>query len=182
VTQPSKVTRTFQQTLQHYKELRALANELTEREFRALGVQLADIQLHDALAADKWVWSDPEKTPIWTWERMFGAYRSSRGAKRFDVAIKSGGVLRGLCYGIPSRRRLVLKLHALSRAPHANPLQGHVFRIALFAASTYGSFLGSQELWLVHPQTEGVARYYAKFGFQFHRDREGRTTHTTTKL
>ena len=41
------------------------------------------------------------------------------------------------------------------------------------AASTYGSLIGSEELWLMEPQTEGVARYYARFGFSPQRTAKG---------
>ena len=136
----------------------------------------------DAMEADRWTWSDSQKTPIWSWGRMFSAYRSPRGVKRFDIAIHSAGILRGLAYGIPSRRRLLLKLHVVTGSPHGNPLQGHVFRIVLFAAGTYATFLGSQELWLVKPQTEGVASHYARFGFEYHRTRDGHTTHMVKKV
>jgi len=182
MAESARIARSFAETLTHYRNLRLLSHQLTEQEYSHLGVRLSDIQLQDTLEADKWSWSDPEKTPIWTWSRMYEAYRSARGAKRFDVALRAGGGLQALCYGIPSRRRLILKLHALSRSPLGNPLQGQVFQIVLFAAGTYASFLGSQELWLMHPQTDGVAQYYARFGFHYHRDRSGQITHMTTKL
>ena len=178
-----EVRRTFSETIAHYRELRELCYEETNQEFASLGVRASAITPRDVADGDEWSrqWTG-EKVPIWTWAAMYRDYRRGPNIKGFDLAIRSAGQLRALCIGTPSKRRLILKLHALDRAPRDNPLAGHIFRIVLFAASTYGLLLGSEELWLMDPQTENVARYYARFGFTPHRSRTGVLTHMSQKL
>ena len=166
---------------ERYTDLRRQVYRFTESEFKHLSVEMSAISSQDAQDGDLWQdqWTDPQKRPIWTWTRMYRDYHGKRGIKRFDAALRSHGQLCALCYGIPSRKKLYLKLHALARAPHGNPLAGQVFRIMFFAATSYATLLGSQQLWLEHPQTEGVAQFYARFGFEIHRNAQGQATHLT---
>jgi hypothetical protein len=172
-------TRSLQEAADHYRELRSLTYELIESEYPAFGLSCKEISLADARQGDLWTlqWSDPQRRPIWSWEAMFQTYRGKAGIKRFDLAVKSAGQLRGLCYGVPNNSKLVLKIHAIARAPAENPLRGTFFRMAIFGAAAYAKFLGSQEIWLVDPLNESVVHYYMRFGFTPERDRHGTITH-----
>jgi len=114
--------------------------------------------------------------------QLFHEYRSNAGIKRFDLAIRFGGRLLGLCYGLPSASRLILRIHAGGRAPLENPLRGSFFRVVLFAASAYASLLGSKEIWLMLPVNERVAEYYSRFGFSAERNRGGTVTHMIMRV
>jgi hypothetical protein len=168
----------------HYQRLRRFAYDKTEQEFAPLHVKLSEISYGDAVEADAWrsQWVDPERAPSWSWVQMYQEYRSNAGIKRFDPAIRVGGKLCGLCYGVPNRSRLILKLHAITRAPVDNPLRRSCFRVALFGASTYADAIGSEEIWLVQPMNEAVAAYYAGFGFTSERNATGKITHMRIAL
>jgi hypothetical protein len=147
-------------------------------------VKLSEISYSDAVEADAWrsQWSDPDRVPTWSWVQMYQQYRSNAGIKRFDPAIHVGGRLCTLCYGVPNKSRLILKLHALSRAPLDNPIQRSCFRVALFSASIYADAIGSDEIWLVQPMNERVAAHYATFGFSSERSVTGKITHMRIAL
>lgn len=51
-----------------------------------------------------------------------------------EIAIRKNGRLLALCYGVPSKRKMILKLHDLERSPTDNPITNKVLSIALFAA------------------------------------------------
>ena len=172
------------QAVTHYQSLRRLSYDKTEREYAPLRVKLSEISYADALEADGWgpLWSAPERRPTWSWVHMFHEYRSNAGIKRFDPAIRVDGKLCGLCYGIPNRSKLILKLHAITGSPMDTPLRRSCFPVALFAASTYADFLGSEEIWLVNPMNDSVAAYYARFGFSSERNASGHVTHMRIKL
>jgi hypothetical protein len=175
--------RSLVETVEHYAALRKKLYELVEREYAHLGVSLREISIADAREGDSWVaeWG-PGRAPTWSWLRMFNDYRSASGAKRFDVAVRVGGRLCGLCYGIPNKSRLVLRIHAVARAPTHNPLERSFFSLCLFAAATYASFIGSEEIALVNPVNEAIVEFYCRFGFSPVRDASGRTTHMTMRI
>lgn len=181
---PTSAHKTYKETIKYYEELRRLAHEFTEDEFKDYSVKLREIQYHNALEADRWSgrWSDTDKIPIWDWERMYHDYQSHSGVKRFDVALSMGGVLSALCYGVPSRRKLSLKLHAISRKPDNNPLQGKILTIILFAADAYARLLGCEELWICNPMNEKLVDVYQKYGYVANKNRMGTTTHLTMRL
>lgn len=181
---PTSVQRSYRETIVHYEGLRRVVHEFTEDEFKDYSVTLRDIQYHDALEADKWSnrWLDREKAPIWDWERMYHDYHSHSGVKRFDIALSAGGVLSALCYGIPSRRKLTLKLHAISRRPYDNPLQGKILTIILFAADAYARLLGCEELWICNPMNEKLVDVYQRYGYRANKNRMGNTTHLAMRL
>src|SRR5262245_35562190 len=172
------------QTVAHYRNLRRLAYDKTEREYAPLQVKLSEISYSDALEADGWgpLWPDPRRRPTWSWIQMFHEYQGNPGIKRFDPAIRVRGKLCGLCYGVPNKSKLILRLHAITGAPVNNPLRRSCFPVALFAASAYADFLGSEEIWLVNPVNESVAAYYAGHGFSVERNSSGHVTHMRIKL
>lgn len=174
--------RSYKETITRYRDLRAAVYEFSENEFRALGAKFSEISYQDAIEADKWRWGDESKAPIWEWTRLYRAYRSNSGVKRFDVAIRAHGKLCALCYGVPSRQKLVLKLHALSRLPNANPLAGNILSIVLFSADAYARLIGAQELWLCNPMNSHLVALYESVGFESHRNGIGVTTHLSMRI
>jgi hypothetical protein len=68
--------------------------------------------------------------------------------------------------GLPSKKKLILRLHLIASRPIENRLKGKNFEIVLTAATAYGNIIGSKEIWLIDPLNEGVASHYAKYGFK----------------
>lgn len=178
------VNRTYKETIQHYQNLRNIAHEFTEDEFKKYSVSLREIEYRDVVEADRWSsqWSNPEKTPTWNWERMYYDYTSNSGVKRFDVSLSRNGILSAICYGVPTKGKLILKLHAISRKPDNNPLQGKVLTIILFAADAYARLLGCEELWICNPMNENLVDLYKKSGYEENKNRLGITTHLSVRL
>jgi hypothetical protein len=174
--------RTYRETKKHYQDLRQVVYEFSENEFRALGVKLSEISYSDTVEADNWRWGDPEKTPYWEWGRLYHNYHTHSGVKRFDIAVRSQGKLCALCYGVPSRGKLILKLHALSRLPNNNPLSGNILSIVLFAADSYARVIGAQEMWLCNPMNKKLVSLYEGAGFTAHFNSSGITTHLSMRL
>jgi len=143
-----------------------------------------EIQYHDVVEADRWSgrWKNSEKISTWGWERMYHDYRSHSGIKRFDVALSMRGMLSAICYGVPTRGKLTLKLHAISRRPDNNPLQGKVLTIILFSADAYARLSGCEELWICNPMNENLVDVYQKFGYVSNRNEMGSTTHLSMRL
>jgi len=158
--------RSFKETIHHYQDVRDALFEFVEEQYP--GVQAREITLRDAQTADQWPfeWQKSTRTASWQWTKMYSAYRSNSGIKRFDLALHQGGRLLALCYGVPSRNKLTLKLHALERAPGGNPLSGRVVSMIFFAASAYARLLGARELWLCNPVSDAHVRLYQKSGFE----------------
>lgn len=142
------VSLTYKQTVSYHEKLRAQVFRNVEKDFGALGIVLSEISFKDANEANSWkkLWPKPEKAATWDWVRLYTEYRSRGGARRFDMAIRRGGILHGLCYGMMEHNRLVLRLHALERSPVNNELAGKVLDITLYAADLYASINGAQEI------------------------------------
>jgi hypothetical protein len=176
--------RTFKETVVHYGELRKVAHEFTEAEYRQFSVRLREIRYDDAVEADRWsaLWDDAAKVPIWTWTRMYRDYHGNSGIKRFDAALDVNGKLCALCYGVPSRRKLILKLHAIARLPENNPLEGKVLTIMLFAADAYARLLDAEELWICNPMNDRLVSLYEGAGYSVNSDRSGVVTHLSLRL
>lgn len=178
----SASVRTYRETIQHYQELRKVVYEFTENEFRAFGARFSEISYRDTVEADRWRWDDTNKIPIWEWTRMYREYHSHSGVKRFDIAVRAHGKLCALCYGVPSRGKLILKLHALSRMPNDNPLKGNILSMVLFAADAYARLIGAQEMWLCNPMNSSLAKLYENHGFSAHSNGIGITTHLSMRI
>jgi hypothetical protein len=148
----------------------------TEESFPAVG--LREISRGDAIEADRW----SPKRATWSWERLFQEHQSNSGIKRFDTAVLEHGRLLGLAYGVPSKSKLVLKLHTIEGKPSPNPLKGQIVPIILAAAGIYARFLGSQEIWLCNPLNESLVSYYQLFGYSPHRNEAGVSTHLSRKV
>ena len=175
-------TRSYQQTKRHYEDLRQVVYEFSEEEFRALGATFSEISYSDTVEADNWNWDNAEKTPSWEWRSLYHNYHSHSGIKRFDLAVRSRGNLCALCYGVPSRGKLILKLHALSRRPQNNPLSGNVLSMVLFSADSYARLIGAEEMWLCNPMNNKLVSLYESVGFTAHFNGLGIPTHLSMRL
>lgn len=176
--------RSFHETISHYQQLRRAAHTFTEERFKDYAISMREITHADVVAADKWAanWADPKKKPDWQWCVLYQGYQSNTAIKRFDAAITVGGVLCALCYGIPTRAKLTLKIHTLARKPSNNPLGGQVRRMMLFAAFTYARLLDCKEIWLCNPMNEELVELYERAGYSASRNRFGKTTHLVMRL
>jgi hypothetical protein len=113
---------------------------------------------------------------------MYHSYHSHSGVKRFEIAVRANGKLCALCYGVPSRNKLILKLHALSRLPNNNPLSGNILSMILFSADAYARLIGSQELWLCEPMNHSLVKLYESVGFTAHYNTIGIATHLSMRI
>ena len=184
MNKPEKIQRSYKETIEYYNQLRQSLFEYVENEFNYLGIKLSEISYADAVEADTWVlkWKNHTRITTWEWTRLYNEYHSHSGVKRFDIAVKSAGQLQMLCYGVPSRKKLVLKVHAVERAPHQDGLRGKVLDITLFAAISYAMLLDSEELWLCNPVSPAHVRLYQRSGFKPHYNAQGIVTHLSKRL
>ena len=158
---------TYNQTSSYHEKMREQVFRTVETDYRGLGVTLSEISFKDANEANSWkkLWPKPEKAAAWDWVRLYNEYRGRGGARRFDMAIRKGVALHGLCYGMMERNRLVLKLHALERSPVNNELAGKILDITLYAADLYAMINGAQEIWLCEPVSPAHTRLYQSIGY-----------------
>jgi hypothetical protein len=178
----SKIT--LGETKKRYEKLRRIAHDFTEKEFKAHSVKLTEISHKDVVEADVWsgTWDDSSKIPTWEWKRMYEDYRSNTGLKRFDTALIMNGQLCALCYGVPTKSKLTLKIHAISRNPYNNPLKGKVLEIILFAANAYARLLGADELWICNPMNSKLVKVYERAGYEAKKNKLNITTHLSLRL
>ncbi len=172
----------FRQVEMKYQNLRRQVFEFTIKNFSSSNFLLREITYNDAMSADRWrmAWSEQHKRPTWSWVEMYN--RSRNLLKRFDIALIVNGEPVALCYGLPSKKKVLLKLHTLARRPNANPLAGHVLDVVLFAASAYASLLGCEEIWLVAPMNDILVEKYQAFGYTAQRNKTGKVTHLSIKV
>lgn len=176
------IRRNYWETISYYSDLRSAVYEFAEDEFRPFGAKFSEITYRDTTEADQWRWRETDKTPIWEWTTLYRNYHSHSGIKRFDVAIRAQGKLSALCYGVPSKRKLILKLHALSRLPDNNPLRGRVLSMVLFAADAYARLIDAEEMWLCNPMNERLVNLYEGAGFTPHYNNFGLATHLSIRI
>lgn len=181
---PKSTKNTFHAVDAKYQKLRNLVYSVTTQAFPHLPITLRAITFHDALLADQWStqWSSRVKRPIWSWVDMYNTCQSKNLLKRFEIALNTNGKLVALCYGIPSKHKVLLKIHALARAPIDNPLAGDVLNILFFAAIAYAELIGSQEIWLVEPMNETLVEKYQRHGYEPVRNKLGVVTHLVLKV
>jgi hypothetical protein len=176
---------TLPEVKSRYDEFRRMIYAETAQVFSRFGITLKPISADAARTADCWSAreSNPDKQPSWSWQSMYDNYNHDRALKRFDVAVYCGNTLCALCYGIPTKRKLILKLHLLQRMPSPNPLSGNTLNIVLYAAKVYAKILGSLELWICEPMNERLVTLYKKdYGFTEVREpKTGVVTHLTKK-
>ncbi len=113
---------------------------------------------------------------------MYHRYRGGDALKRFEVAIVAMGEPVALCYGKPSKNKVILKIHTLARSPLNNPLAGNVIEIILFAAMTYASLLGCAEIWLCEPMNGRLVDVYGRHGYTTQMNKNGKVTHVVMRL
>lgn len=174
----------FIEAKERYAEFRELIYEMAEQEFAHLGIQCREISYSDAMQADAWSrqWKSREKTPIWEWVNQYQICQGKNSIKRFDLAVCANGNLQALCYGMPTKRKLTLKLHTLSRNPLNNPLTGEILKIVLSAAYDYAQLLNCKEIWLMEPMNEKLVTLYKKMGYDAQRNRFGLATHLSLEV
>lgn len=158
----------------------------------ALGVELANtphlalgpIRFQDAALADTWSqqWTDQSKRPTWQWTEMFARYNQKSAFCRFEVAVRVAGRLCALAYGMPSNSKLILRIHALERAPQMNPLAGHVLPVILATVDAYARILGSREIWICNPMNPRIAKHYENYDFTPVIGPGGATSHLIMRL
>lgn len=184
MSKDTNIQRTFKETITFYEDLRQAVFEFTEEEFDGFGIRLSEISFADAVEADSWstLWKNPKRITMWEWRSMFHDYHSNSGIKRFDIAVKIGGRLQLLCYGVPSRNKLILKVHALERSPVNNPLRGKVVDMTLFAADAYARLIDAEELWLCNPVSPAHVRLYQSFGFTPNFNNKNKATHLSMRI
>ncbi len=174
----------FAEVKTRYMELRKMAYEFTKQQYFAYPVEFREIRYGDAVAADKWraQWKEPNKRPIWSWVDMYHKYQGPNALKRFDMALVSGGNAVALCYGIPSKNKMILKIHTIARDPVANPLEGMVMEIILFAVNAYAGLLDSREVWLCEPMNALLVKKYEQFGYIPQTNKLGKVTHLSLEV
>ena len=172
--------RGYRETIRHYNELREAVYIFVEKRFQSQGIKACEVSHLDACAADKWVGEGGNTS--WQWQQMYADYHTHAGIKRFDLAIKLHGILQLLCYGVPSRRKLILKLHAIERSPTEYRLADNAVSIALFAAFAYAELIESKEIWLCNPLSPAHVRLYQAHGFTARPDALGRIPYLTMRL
>ena len=172
--------RSYRETIKFYKDLREAVYEYIEEEYRSLGIRASEITHLDVYTADQW--KSEGSRAFWGWQQMYADYHTHTGVKRFDLAIKLHGALQLLCYGVPSRRKLILKMHAIERSPKRYMLEEDAVEIALLAALTYADLLRSKEIWLCNPMSLAHVRYYRQYGFTPHQDAAGQIPYLTMRL
>lgn len=175
----AKPVESFLAAQSRYADLRELVYEVTDQEYGSLAISCREISFADAQLADSWraQWREREKVPCWEWKDQYQTCHGNNGMKRFDIALHSAGQLWALCYGMPTKRKLTLKLHTLARNPVNNPLAGRILEIVLFAADAYARLLGCREIWLVEPMNERLVAQYQTAGYTAQRNRMGHVTH-----
>lgn len=175
--------RNYKETISYYADLRQTVYEFVQDEYSHLNISASGISYHDAIRADQWAgeWDNPSRIATWEWTKMYSDYQGHSGIKRFDLALKQGNRLLALCYGVPSKRKFILKLHAIERTPINNPLNGRILEIVLFAADSYAGLLGSKELWLCNPMSPAHVRMYSKAGFEPNSNSLGIVTHLISR-
>lgn len=176
---------TYKQTVVYHEEMRNVIFESIENEYQSLGISANEITYQDTVYANSWksLWAKSERAASWDWTRLYYDYQSRSGARRFDLAIRKGDSLIGLCYGELGRDRLILKLHALERAPiKGNPLSNRFVDISLFAANLYANLNDTSELWLCNPVSPVHTRLYKRKGYTPQVDRLDRVTHLMKRL
>ncbi len=175
---------TFDLVEARYQKLRNLVYIATKKAFPTLPINLREITFHDAMHADQWTkqWDSGAKRPIWSWVDMYNRYHAHNLLKRFDIALVANGNLIALCYGIPSKHKVFLKIHTVARKPDNNPLAGEVLNIVFFAAMAYAELIGSREIWLVKPMNETLVEKYQQYGYHPQRNKIGQVTHLSLKV
>ncbi len=171
--------RTFSEVETRYRQLRGLVYTITQRAFPASPVTFRETTYNDAVRADQWQnqWEAKHKRPIWSWVDMVNRYHQYNLLKRFDIALVSSGELVALCYGLPSKNKVILKIHTIARKPNENPLSGNVLNMLFYAATAYASLLGSHEIWLVEPMNITLIEKYQQMGYTPQRNKAGKVTH-----
>lgn len=160
--------RNFIDSVNFYSELRFLMYE--EMRSRYEKFAFSHISFNDALLANKWDALDPDKSrDEINWVLAHQHYTAKSRFKRFDISIKSGSNLLGLAYGMPSKAKTKLKIDIVEATPfdaHRNSFKA--IEVISVAAQIYGAFLGADEIRVMRPVNDKVAKYYCSYGYELY--------------
>ena len=180
--QPARST--FYVVAEKYQQLRNAVYTATAKAFPALPFTCRQITFNDAMIADQWraQWPVAQKKPIWSWVDLYNRCQKYNLLKRFEIALVANGKPVALCYGVPSKHKVLLKIHAIARDPLDNPLSGKALHVILFAAIAYADLIGSKEIWLVAPMNATLVEKYQRYGYKPVQNKMGRVTHLVLKV
>lgn len=168
------MSRSFEQTVTHYRELQVAAYSLAHEAVVQAGVPRAPVlfRSYDALAESAWhlQWEGhrhPAGSGGWNWPKVIRTKWKRPSA--FRLAIWSGSTLCALAIGHPSRMssagtRKTLSVNLIEAAPFAHPLRASIALLATTYAITYGRQLGSSRIRLIEP-VPGAIPIYTDLGF-----------------
>ncbi len=150
-----------------YKDLRKLMYEEINQEFPVFHCSL--ITMEHARQADSWMGADhsPSRN-AWSWVNAYQYYTDKKRFRRFDLSICGGGRLVGLSYGMPSQAKTKLKVNLIEATPfEAHKQNTRIFEVISEAAQIYAYLLGADEVRIMRPVNEDVAKYYCSFGYEY---------------
>jgi hypothetical protein len=152
-----------------YQQWRDFVYGSVTEEFADLGLEVGEISDQQAHEADEW--NNTKQSSLravrWSWVEMRSRYQGKSRFKRFDMSVVKDGHLCILCYGVPSRGKMFLKIHALQGDfnAHLNPLRGAVVELVFRAAQIYAELLGAREIWICNPVNGRLVELYESQGF-----------------
>ena len=148
-----------------YRKYREIAFDVTMEEFSE--IQVSGITYPDALEADRW--KDIPRSngrshrAMWEWAEEYTYYQNR--PKRFEVTLKRGGVLCGICYGGLSKHGKNMRMNLIESTPiRPTPLGLKALPIISFAAAAFADIVGAKELWVMDPKP-ALENEYMKQGF-----------------
>lgn len=168
------MSRSFEQTVTHYRALQEAAYSLANEAVNEADVPRAPVlfRRYDAPAETAWHrhWRGnrhPTGSGGWNWPEVMRS-RWKRPSS-FRLAVWSGPVLCGLAIGHPSRtsrtgHRKTISVNLIQGAPFAHPLRRSIALLTTTYATAYGRLLGASRIRLIEP-LPGTIHSYAKMGF-----------------
>lgn len=151
-----------------YVALRAEAYRNASAKVANPHVGLGAITRRDVMEADRWpILAHWEGEHPWTWHDLWSYYRAVH-VRRFEVRVRSRGVLCGLGIGRPSKRKTQLGLDFIQGNPDRNhPLKGQVTSLVLLTAYEYARLIGAIDLRIYNPDPNLVRFYSEAFKYRF---------------
>src|SRR5690554_254508 len=140
------------QTESKFKQLREIAYDMAMEEFPE--IQISGVSYLDALEADKWKEISRKhgrpQTASWTWAKEYPHYLTR--PNRFEVTVRRGGVLAGICLGQLSKHGQNMRMNLIESTPiRPTPLGMRALPIISFTAAVFADIVGAKELWVIDP-------------------------------
>ncbi|WP_156804575.1 hypothetical protein [Gallaecimonas xiamenensis] len=135
-----------------FKKLREIAYEITMEDFPE--VQVSGVSYLDALEADRWKESSREQgrpqRSSWQWSKEYPHYLTR--PNRFEITVRRGGILGGICLGQLSKHGQNLRLNLIESTPlRPTPLGLRALPIISYTAAVFADIVGAKELWVIDP-------------------------------